>query len=57
MEIVIGLLLIVPVVLGIRATRSGSSSGVGCCAPSDPRRDLRMASAYSIDHVGEEPLG
>jgi hypothetical protein len=57
MEIAIGLLLIVPVVLGIRATRSGSSSGVGCCAPSDPRQDLRMASAYSIDHVGEEPPG
>jgi hypothetical protein len=46
MEIVLVLLLIVPIAIGIAVTRSGSSTGVGCCAPSDPRQDLRMRSAY-----------
>ncbi len=49
MYIVILLVMAVPVVMGIRASRAGKSSGIGCCTVSDPRLDLRMRAAFDGD--------
>lgn len=53
MEILICLALVIPVVLGVRAARSGENSGAGCCTVSDPRKDLRMRSAFQADAPGD----
>ena len=41
--------MLIAVAIGIRATRSANGGAVGCCAPSDPRLDARMRSAYDAD--------
>jgi hypothetical protein len=49
MYVVILLVMAIPVVMGIRASRAGKSSGIGCCTVSDPRLDLRMRAAFEAD--------
>jgi len=46
MYVAILCVMAIPVVLGIRATRSGKATGIGCCTVSDPRLDARMRTAF-----------
>jgi hypothetical protein len=46
--LVLGLFVGLVVALSFAARRTGTSAS-GCCAPADPRRDLRMHAAFGDD--------
>lgn len=38
----------------LSSRRQQSSMGIGCCAPADPRHDLRMRAAFEDDADDEQ---
>ena len=39
----------------LSSRRQKGSIGIGCCAPADPRDDLRMRAAFEDDADDEQP--
>ncbi|HXH79464.1 hypothetical protein [Nocardioides sp.] len=50
--VVLGLFLLVVVAASWHAARRGQG-GQGCCAPADPRADLRMRGAFEDETGGD----
>lgn len=45
----IGFVLVVAAAVWISSRQGGQANG--CCAPADPRRDLRMRGAFTDDEI------
>ena len=50
----LGSLIVLVVALTWLSSRMGQRSA-GCCAPADPRADLRMRAAFDEDTDGRQP--
>ncbi len=52
--VALGVLILVVLAAAWMSSRRGQPAS-GCCAPADPRQDLRMREAYDDEDPAERP--